>query len=414
MRDFIKKDVVIKDEVSTNYEIAKILYQHPEKTVFFKKVAGHPDFSVVGNVVPTRNRVCEALDTTRDEYIGAVVRAMENPVEPVIVEDGKRNEVKLDDIPILRHFKGDAGSYITSGIIVANDEEFGRNVSIHRLLKLDEGTFTLRIVERHLHEYVQRAKEKGKFLDIAIAIGVHPAVLFSSAYSVPRGYDEFKLASSLAGRPLELVKCKSGVEVPANSEVVIEGKILPDELTDEGPFADITGTYDIVRKQPKLKVSRVTVRDNPIYHAILPSGGEHRMLMGMPREPGIFSSVSRVAAAKNACLTEGGCSWLHGVVSIEKSSEQDGKKAIEAAFEGHKSMKHVIIVDDDIDIFNTREVEFAVATRFQADSDSMIIKGAKGSSLDPSAGADAATTKVGIDATRPLGAKGYEMAEFGK
>jgi UbiD family decarboxylase len=239
-------------------------------------------------------------------------------------------------------------------------------------------------------------------------------VLFASAYSVPKGYDEFRLASALLGKPLELVKCGTvDTEVPANSEVVIEGQILPDELVDEGPFADITGTYDIVRKQPVLKVSRVTMRESPIYHALLPSGGEHRMLMGMPREPGIYSSVSKVTTAKNACLTDGGCNWLHGVVSIEKTSQEDGKKAIDAAFEGHPSMKHVIVVDSDIDIFDMRDVEYAVATRFQADRDAVIIKGAKGSSLDPSAGEGAITTKVGIDATKLIDGEGYEKAQFG-
>ncbi len=411
MRDFIRKDVVIEEEVAADYEIAKILRQHPEKTVFFEDVAGHPDFKVVGNVVPTRDRVCEAIGTTRDGYISAVMRAIDNPIDPTVIDGEERSKIELDELPILRHFKGDAGRYVTSGIVVANDEEFSRNVSIHRLLMLDDHTFTLRIVERHLHEYVQRANDRGEPLEVAVAIGVHPAVLFASAYCVPRGYDEFRLASSLLGRPLELVKCANALEVPASSEIVIEGQIMPDVLVDEGPFADITGTYDFVREQPVLKVSRVTVRDRPIYHALLPSGGEHRMLMGMPREPGIYGSVMKVAKARNACLTDGGCSWLHGVVSIEKTSEQDGRRAITAAFEGHPSMKHVVVVDGDIDILNPAEVEFAIATRFQADRDAVIINDAKGSSLDPSAGKDAITTKVGVDATKPLDGKGYEKAE---
>ncbi len=414
MRDFIKREVVIKDEVSTDYEIARMLYQHPEKTVFFERVAGYPDFKVVGNLMPTRDRVCEAIGTTREEYIDTVTKAIDSPIEPTVIEGEERRETTLDRLPILRHFKGDAGRYITSGILVANDEESGRNVSIHRLLMLDDSTFTLRIVERHLYEYVQKAKERGEPLEVAVAIGVHPAVLFASAYSVPRGYDEFRLASALMGEPLELVKCRSvNLEVPANSEIIIEGQILPDELADEGPFADITGTYDMVRKQPTLRVSRITTRDNPLYHALLPSGGEHRMLMGMPREPGIYSSVMKVVKAKHACLTDGGCNWLNGAVSIEKTSDEDGKKAINAAFEGHPSMKHVVIVDSDIDIFDPRDVEYAIATRFQADRDAVIIKGVKGSSLDPSAAEGAVTTKVGMDATKPVDGRGYEKADFG-
>ena len=415
MRDFLRKDVVIKEEASTEYEIARVLSENPEKTVFFESVAGYPDFTVAGNLVPTRKRVCEAIGTTPGEYISYVTKAIDSPIEPVVVEGGVRVETTLDKVPILKFFEKDAGRYITSGIVIANDQEFGRNVSIHRMLLLDADTFTLRIVERrHLDQYVQRAKERGESLDVSIAIGVHPAVLFASAYCVPSGHDEFKLASALMGKPLELAKCGNGIEVPAGSEIVIEGTIHPDELTDEGPFADVTGTYDIVRKQPLLKVSRVTTRENPIYHALLPSGGEHRMLMGMPREPGIFKSVSEVVKAKNACLTDGGCNWLHGVVSIEKTKEEDGRRAIDAAFEGHPSMKHVTIVDEDIDIFNTLDVEYAVATRFQASADAVVVEDAKGSSLDPSAGEGAVTTKVGIDATKPINGEGYEKAQFGR
>lgn len=414
MRDFLRKEVTITEEVSTEYEIARILGENPDKTVFFESVAGYPDFTVAGNLTPTRERVCEAIGTTPEDYISYVAKVIDNPIAPVVVEGEARVETSLDKIPILKFFEKDAGRYITSGIVVANDPEYGRNVSIHRMLLLSDSTFTLRIVERrHLDHYVQRAKERGEPLDVAVAIGFHPAVFFASAYCVQEGYDEFSLASALMGKPLELAKCKNGIEVPASSEVVIEGQIMPDELTDEGPFADVTGTYDIVREQPILKVTRVTTRENPIYYALLPSGGEHRMLMGMPREPEIYSSVSKVANVKNACLTSGGCNWLHGVVSIKKEKEEDGKNAIDAAFEGHPSMKHVTVVDDDIDIFDTNEVEYAIATRFQADKDTVIIEGARGSSLDPSAGEGAVTTKVGIDATKPLGKKGYGRAEFG-
>jgi UbiD family decarboxylase len=414
VRDFLRKDVTIAEEVSTEYEIARILSENPKSTVFFENVKGHPDFTMAGNLTPTRERVCEAIGTTPGEYIDYVTKAIDNPIGPVVIEGEARVEISLDKIPILKFFEKDAGKYISSGIVVANDPEYGRNVSIHRMLLLDDSTFTLRIVERrHLDHYVTRARERGEPLDVAVAIGFHPAVLFASAYCVPEGYDEFKLASALLGHPLELVKCGNGIEVPANSEIVIEGQILPDELASEGPFADVTGTYDIVRKQPILNVSRVTIRENPIYYALLPSGGEHRMLMGMPREPGIYSSVSKVANIKNVCLTDGGCNWLHGVVSIKKEKEEDGKNAIKTAFDGHPSMKHVTVVDDDIDIFNMNEVEYAVATRFQASVDVVIMEGAKGSSLDPSAGAGSVTTKVGIDATKPINGEGYEKAQFG-
>jgi len=413
-RKFIKKEVVIK-KVSTEYEIARILQENQDKTVFFERVRGY-DFKVVGNVIPSRESICRAIGTTKEGYINTVLNALDNPVEPVVVKKGECYEVakkSLNELPILKHFGKDAGKYITSGIVIAKDPEYGRNVSVHRMLVLGDRKLAIRLVERHLYLYHQRAEQRGEPLEVAIAIGIHPAVLFAASYSPTLGYDELKLASSLSGKPVELVKCKTvDLEVPRYSEIVIEGKILPKERADEGPFADITGTYDIVRKQPLIEVSYIAHRKEPIYHALLNSGIEHRLLMGMPQEPRIYDAVKKVADIKNVCLTEGGCSWLHGVVAISKRSEEDSKKAIHAALQAHPSMKHVVIVDDDIDIFDLRSVESAIATRFQADRDAVIIKNVKGSSLDPSASKTGLTAKVGIDATIPLGMeKDFERAK---
>ena len=188
-------------------------------------------------------------------------------------------------------------------------------------------------------------------------------------------------------------------------------------MVDEGPFVDLTETYDIVRKQPTMQITAVHHRRDPIWHVLLPGGLEHKILMGMPREPTIFNEVNRVAECCGVNITPGGCSWLHAVVAIRKKSEDDGKKAIEAAFKGHKSLKHVVIVDDDIDIYDSNSVEWAIATRVQADKSVVIKTGERGSSLDPSADPHTyATTKMGIDATKPLVAHGknYEKAKWEK
>lgn len=416
LRGFLKKEVVIQKEVSPVLEMAKILHENPERTIFFEKCNGSK-LKAVGNLCPTRDRLCSALGTTKEDYIRRVLEAVENPVEPILSDDRScyaMNEKGLNALPILHHFKGDGGKFITSGMVIAKDPEYGRNVSVHRLQVLDDRHLAIRLVERHLYLYHQRAEEKGKPLEVAIAIGVHPAVLFSSAYSVPLGYDEFRLASSLQGEPLELTKCKTvDLEVPSTSEVVIEGRMLPGVRVDEGPFVDITGTYDIVRKQPMIEITNISHRKDAIYHALLSSGREHRVFMGMPREPKIYAEVSKVAKVRNVCLTDGGVNWLHGVVSIKKKSEGDGRKATAAALEAHPSMKHVIIVDEDIDIFDPREVEFALATRFQGDKNVVMLKDVKGSSLDPSATDEGKTTKLGLDATKTLGReKDFERAKF--
>jgi len=398
--------------LSTDYVIAKAL-EKSDETLYFKDVEDS-NFDVAGNLCCTRAEVCAALGTNREDFLTHVLSAVENPVEPKIVEKGEcqEEECSLYDIPVLRHFEKDAGRYITTGIVIAKDPVYGRNHSIHRLLVHDDNKLGIRIVPRHLYEFFKRAEERKEDLEIAIVIGVHPVIFFAAAYSPEIGFDELKIAGVLSGKPVELVKCKSvDIEVPRNAEFVIEGKILAGERRKEGPFCDITGTYDIVREEPVVEVKKVTHRKNAIYHALLPSCSEHKLFMGMPREPEIYRKVREVAKVKNVALTEGGCSWLHGVISIKKEKE-NVREIIEKAFEAHKSMKHVIIVDEDIDIFNPSEVEFAIATRFQGDKDAYIYKGMKGSTLDPSAGKKGITTKLGIDATKKRNEGKYEKAKI--
>ena len=250
-------------------------------------------------------------------------------------------------------------------------------------------------------------------MDVAIVIGVHPAVLLAGSTSADITFDELKFAAALLGGEIEVFELNNGLLVP-EAEFIIEGKILP-EMDDEGPFVDITGTYDIVRKQPIIKIEKLYRKEKPIFHALLPGGIEHKTLMGMPQEPRILKGVrNAVPTVKNVVLTEGGCCWLHAVVQIEKRTEGDGKNAILAAFASHPSLKHVVVVDEDINIFDMNDVEYAIATRVQGDKDIIIIPGAKGSSLDPSSDLkNKLTAKVGIDATMSL-IKGREHFERAK
>jgi 2,5-furandicarboxylate decarboxylase 1 len=194
---------------------------------------------------------------------------------------------------------------------------------------------------------------------------------------------------------------------PAEAEVILEGKISSTKEVVEGPFVDITGTYDVQRKQPVVELVSTMHRRDYIYEALLPSGAEHKLLMGLPHETMIWEAVSKVVPKVKAVnLSPGGCGWLHAFVSIDKIMEGDPKNALAAIFGAHPSLKHAVIVDTDIDVFNPSEVEWAIATRFQADEDLIIIKNARGSTLDPSADQETGlTTKMGIDATCPLAAK---------
>ncbi len=203
--------------------------------------------------------------------------------------------------------------------------------------------------------------------------------------------------------------------VPAEAEFVLEGTVHYGRRHAEGPFVDLTETQDIVRDEPVFELKAVTHRRDAIWQALLPGALEHKLLMGMPREPTIFREVDRVVKCLDVHVNPGGCSWLHAIVQIEKHHEDDGKKAIAAAFAGHRSCKHVFVVDPDIDIYDPRAVEWAMATRFQGDEDLVILARAPGSSLDPSSEPVTHNTcRVGYDLTKPLETKGkkFEKTPF--
>jgi UbiD family decarboxylase len=225
-------------------------------------------------------------------------------------------------------------------------------------------------------------------------------ILVAAAISVEAGISEADIANALEETPL--LRLEGHLVPPCDIVILAE---LTGELHDEGPFLDLTETFDIIRKQRVAQVKKIYMRKDATYQALLPGGLEHKVLMGMPREPTIYREVAKVCDVKDVLVTPGGCSWLHGAVSIQKKHPDDGRKAIEAAFKGHKSMKHVFVVDDDINIHDPTDIEWAMATRFQADKN-MITFREKGSSLDPSSDMETQMTcKAGFDLTIPEGGK---------
>ncbi|MEM0449453.1 MAG: UbiD family decarboxylase [Methanomassiliicoccales archaeon] len=410
------KDVLnVNEPISVDLEATKILMQNQHRPVFFRKLNGR---KAVGNLYSTRGAIASALGIEASELMSKMLRANANPRKPIQVQgpefrDRVFEEFDLTKLPIPKFFPKDGGRYVTAGVAVA-EFEGKRNLSFHRLMLLDKNRFAVRLVPRHLFTMYKASLAKGKDLPVAFCVGLGAAVLLAAATSTDYHQDEMEIASALSyecsGKPLEVSDLESGLTVPANSEYVFEGRLTA-ELVEEGPFVDITGTYDDVRQQPIFEVERMYCRRDPIFHVILPGGLEHYLLMGLPREPIIHRTVSQVVPRVHGVrLTEGGCCWLHGVVSITKNKEGDGINAIMAAFAGHSSMKMVTVVDEDIDIFDDRQVEWAVATRFQAHRSLLVVNNAAGSSLDPSA--EITTSKLGIDATKPLGKEGFDRAKL--
>jgi 2,5-furandicarboxylate decarboxylase 1 len=397
----------IRKAVSTEYEMAGVIEALCEKPVFFESVkeSGIP---VVGGLLSSKELIGRALNLKKEHLLHNLSSAIENPLLPEIVASGECQEVvewavDLTTLPIMRYTKKDGGKYIASAVSIVRDPELGRNMCFHRLMLLDKNRFVARIVEERGTDTA--LKKAGGELDIAICIGNSTAVLLAAATSLPKGVDELGMANAL--ERTELVKCKTiDLEVPKECEIVLEGRITKEKAA-EGPFLDTTGTIDKIRQQPVVEIKCITHREKPIYQTLLPGRHEHQFLMGMPKEPTIFNEVNKVCECRDVYITPGGCSWLHAVVQIKKQNPDDGKKAIAAAFEGHKSLKHCVTVEDDINIYDPNDVEWAIATRFQADKNAVILPNQPGSSLDPSGdlteGRKARTCKMGLDATIPSG-----------
>ncbi len=407
--------IELQKQASLQLELASVAKELDGNAIQTSKIKELPGTRVAANVFCTRELICGYFGIKRNELVPKLIDAIQNPTAPkkahnAPVLEVTEKEVDLSKLPIPFHAPKDGGEYLSSAVVIANDKEFGRNCSFHRMMVIGKDKVSMRILHRHLDEYIKRA---GGDLPVAVVVGVSANVLLAGATSIEIGKDELQIANSLM--PLNTVKLGNGIEVPADAEYSFEG-IITNEQADEGPFVDLTGTYDIKRKQRVMKITKVHHRKNPIWHLLVPGGLEHKMLMGMPREPTIYREVNKVAKCTGVNITSGGCSWLHAVVGIKKQKQDDGKKAIEAAFAGHKSLKRVIVVDNDIDIYDPDSVEWALATRFQADKCMVLKKGVKGSSLDPSADPHTyKTTKLGLDATKPLGKSGaFDKAQWKK
>jgi len=410
----------IKKPVSHKYEVANIIYSLDEKPVIFENVKGF-DFPVFAGITSNRDIIAEGLGTTKDKLLFKLVEALRNPKEPDIINKAPCQEVinknpDIGKLPLLYHLDGDGGRYGSATVATIKDPDTGRNVSYHRLMEIGKNKFTARLIAKR-QTRTTYDKLDGD-LEMAVCIGNSVAVMVAASLGPKPGVDEFSIGNALDKTPL--VKCVTkDLEVPAESEFVVEGR-LTKELDREGPFVDLTETRDFERQEPVFIVDCITHRKDAMYQALIPGRFEHKILMGMPKEPTIYNEVSKVVDCKNVLVTIGGGSWLHGIVQIKKKNPDDGKKAIEAAFEGHKSMKHVTIVDEDVDIYNPTAMEWALATRFQGDKDLVIKPDQPGSSLDPSGkhekGKKTLTTKVGFDSTIPAGVdkKKYEIVKYKK
>ena len=415
--------ITIHKKVKKKFELAAIISKFDKKEAVMFTNVDESKFKVVSNILGTRERFfygiessgpINKIDLSNLGNIGPEYYPKEFSNDAPFYSNSTKN---LYDLPIVSHFEKDAGPFITSSTVYVKDQENGnQNSSVHRMLLLNNSQMAIRMVEgRHLHKCFVYAKEHKEDLKINVVVGVHPALNIAAAYQAAYGIDEITIANYLLNGNLKLAKNNySDLMIPKHSEVVLDGKILHDEVSEEW-MVEMLRTYDFKRKQPVFEINKIWYRDNPIYYDILPGYTEHRLLMGLPIEAKIFSYVKNtVPSTRTVHLSDGGSNWLTAVVQIKKRLEGEPKNAILTAFAAHPSLKTAIIVDEDINPWNPVEVDYAVSTRTQADKDFLIITNAKGSSLDPSSDqTNLLTTKLGIDATISL-LKDRERFEIAK
>jgi 2,5-furandicarboxylate decarboxylase 1 len=404
---------VMRPGIGLVYELAAIAQRLDGKSAtFFPHPDGH-DGSVVSGLVSSRAWMAEAFGVSESELVRHFQKAAANPLPWREVADAPAQQVVHRDnidllklMPIPTHNELDRGPYIAAGLTIARDPETGeQNVCIHRCQVSGPDRIGVLLLPRHTDHFFRKVEAKGEGLPMALVIGVDPATLLCSQAIVPVGQDELEIAGGLRGKALGVVRCKTNeVRVPADAEIVIEGQILPNTREPEGPFGEFPQYYGECADRHVIKVDAVTHRVKPIFHTITGGGLEHLLLGAIPREATILATLQRsFPGVLDVHLALGGVGRYHLYIKLNKTQDGESKNVLLGAFAAHYDIKHAVVVDADVDIHDPREVEWAIATRFQADHDVLIVSHSQGSKLDPSTDAGVGA-KMGFDATIPLNA----------
>jgi len=391
------------------------LVDQAKTALYFHRVIGY-EVPVVSGLIRTPERAIAALGCeTYREIEERLKRAIEQPIPPKYVNASPAREVVLtgDDVdlyklPIPMSSIFDGGPMITAGVVIARDPELGLNSGIYRFIVKEKSLTGIDIVTpNNMRLFAQRACEQGRTLPISISIGTHPIEITGAGYRAPLGVDEMAIAGGLRGAPVELAPCKS-IDLPyiADAEIVLEAEILPTGWTwPEGRFGEFTRLMGGLHWNPLVRIKAIAMRKDAIYYN-LHMPWENTWLAAPTRYTAIRAALRTAGVqVKEINVTLGGCAFWHAVISIKKQPGE-GKNALLAAL-SVMDLKHVVVVDDDIDVFDPTEVEWAIATRVQGDKDVMIVSNARAKPLDPSLpqgyGVVPTGAKVGIDATIPEG-----------
>ncbi len=386
--------------------VAKLARERRRRPVLLLENVKGSALPVVTNLHASRRRMALAMNTESREVQRAFLKAMERPVPPVVVDTGPVKEVvrtgadvDLLELPQIVHHAADAGPYITAAISFAKDPEDGTwNCAYNRLMIMGKDRTSIHITaSKHLWEFYRKAEARGEALPVAFAVGVHPAIGLGALAIGSIDEDERAIMGGILGEPLELVRCEtSDLLVPAHAELVLEGEILPGERTPEGPFSEFTGYSLGERQREVVRYNAVTMRDGALFHDIAVAQVDHLLLSTIPMEANLYRAVRAIVPSVVAVRVPAPYSCY---VAINQRVPGQAKNAILAVLGADMYIKRVVVVDHDVDVFDDRQVAWALGTRCQADRDITVISNTRGSDLDPSTDSDGYTAKWGVDAT---------------
>lgn len=412
--------VRIRAEVDPVFELAAVcrhMQRDPqlrEHVVLFERVRGS-SFPVIGNLCDSREKLAFAIGTTPQRSVGRVLEAMGKPLPVEMIDGALCQEVVVQEpdlsiLPIPTMSEFDGGPYITAGLHLTRNPVTGiRNAGIQRNQLHGPSVLGIYMAPTHMLQHFLAAKERGQPLPVAIAIGVHPALLVSSQLRLPYDTDELAVAGALLGQPVRMVRCLTvDAEAPAEAEIVVEGEVLTDTVQLEGPFGEFARLYGPARELPVVRVTAITHRRDARYLNVLSAASPENVTLGaVGREPSLLQALrASVPTVEAVRVTVGGGANFHAIVALRKNFEGEPQKVGFAAFAAQDIVKHVYVVDHDIDIYDDEEVHYALATRMDPEQDIHVVRKVKGNPLDPVSVEDgtgrAVVNKMIVDATKPL------------
>jgi UbiD family decarboxylase len=417
-RAFPGEVVRVAEAVDLEHDVMAVVLEYERRRrwpiLLFEQVRGHT-IPIVANVVASRRALAFALGVPPGELAAEYARRIKDRIKPVVAPDSPfrhrvltREAVDLEALPVPLYFPGDAGRYLTAGMLVARDPDTGvETEGYHRFQIKGRNRMGVSLhSRRRMFEYQRRAEARGEPLPCAVVLGLHPLVSMGSLAYPPPDVGKFAVVGGLLGEPLQISPCATiDLQVPTTAEIVIEGEILPGVREREGPFGEFTGYFSQRSTEHVFVARAIAMRERPWFQSI-GSGraGDHITTLGLVREAEILNALSRAIPNVTAVhVPLSGTSSFSAYVAIKQGRPGEAKHVIPIVLGVDHYLKFVIVVDDDIDVFDESDVLWAVATRMQADRDLVVISGSLGALLDPSADERGVTAKLGIDATRPFG-----------